>query len=85
MLPSFTAVLRLLQVIQSHVFVSRHCNKDPVDGEDYIVDLRKHIRRRRPFRMCLDPAFEYRCERCPDIPIYKLWQKDALMDHIRTA
>ncbi|CAA7271524.1 unnamed protein product [Cyclocybe aegerita] len=59
-----------------------HCIKEPVVGVDVVVDRRQNVRRRRPFRLGLDPAFEYRCDRCPEMGIYKLWPLEKLMEHL---
>jgi len=59
-----------------------HCIRDPVIVMDFVADLRQRIRKRRPFRLIRDPAFEHSCKRCPDLHIYKLWEKEALMEHL---
>lgn len=53
-------------------------------GRDVVHDKRLYSRRRQPFRLGLNPAFEFRCKRCPELPIYKLWEMQALTLHLRT-
>lgn len=69
------------QVLKRSLLFS-HCIKNPVIGVDIVADQRLKIPRRRPFRLIRDPAIEHRCKRCPNLPIYKLWEKDALMEHL---
>ena len=61
-----------------------HSILEPVIGKDVVYDKRVYSRRRTPFRLGLDPAFEFRCKRCPELPIYKLWEMQALTLHLRT-
>ena len=51
-------------------------------GTDVVADRRLRIRKRRPFRLFRDPAFENRCKHCSNLPIFQLWEKDALKDHL---
>jgi len=67
----------------SHV-KSAHSILEPVIGRDVVHDKRVYSPRRHPFRLGLNPAFEFRCKRCPELPIYKLWEMEALTLHLRT-
>lgn len=77
---SLSAHFRISLLISSY----SHMILEPVIGKDLVYDKRFYSRRRRPFRLGLNPAFEFRCKRCPDLPIYKLWEMQALMLHLRT-
>ena len=76
--------------LSAHFWVSllipsySHLILEPVIGKDVVHDKRLYSRRRRPFRLGLNPAFEFRCKRCPELPIYKLWEMSALTLHLRT-
>ncbi|KDR73534.1 hypothetical protein GALMADRAFT_142017 [Galerina marginata CBS 339.88] len=61
-----------------------HLIINPVIGVDVAYDRRFSIRRRKAFRLGMDPAYEVRCKRCPDISIYKLWEMQDLTVHLRT-
>jgi len=49
-----------------------------------VVDKRLPIQRRKPFRLGLQPAYEFKCNRCPEIPICKIWEMQNLINHLRT-
>ncbi|KAF8798197.1 hypothetical protein BYT27DRAFT_7124510 [Phlegmacium glaucopus] len=61
-----------------------HLIPEPVIGKDVVYDKRVYARRRQPFRLGLNPEFEFRCRRCPELPIYKLWEMQTLTLHLRT-
>jgi len=73
----------LIDSLLKQTWLCSHCVRNPVVGADVAADLRKRIHKRRPFRLFRDPAFEHRCKHCSDLPIYKLWEKDALMKHLK--
>ncbi|KAF9036649.1 hypothetical protein BJ165DRAFT_1532763 [Panaeolus papilionaceus] len=60
-----------------------HLIQDPVVGVDVKLDNRRPGPRRKPFFLGLNPAYELRCQHCPEIPIYKLWELEALKIHLR--
>ncbi|KAF4614830.1 hypothetical protein D9613_002720 [Agrocybe pediades] len=60
-----------------------HLIDSPIVGVDVVADMRHKIGRRKPFRLRIEPGFEYRCKRCMDLPIYKLWELQSLMLHLR--
>ncbi|PPQ75374.1 hypothetical protein CVT24_013157 [Panaeolus cyanescens] len=60
-----------------------HLIRNPVIGIDLIYDKRRPGRRRKPFLLGLNPAYELRCQHCPEMPIYKLWELEALKIHLR--
>ena len=60
-----------------------HSISKPVIGKDVVHDKRVYSPRRQPFRLGLNPAYEFRCKRCPELPIYKLWEMQALVLHLR--
>ncbi|KAF8168470.1 hypothetical protein B0H34DRAFT_793070 [Crassisporium funariophilum] len=62
---------------------SVHLVDEPVIGKDVVYDVRDRIRRRTPFRLGLDPAYEFQCKRCPEIKTLKLWEMQALVLHLR--
>ena len=66
------------------IYPYSHLILEPVIGKDVVHDKRVHSTRRHPFRLGVDPAFEYRCQRCPELPIYKLWEMQTLTLHLRT-
>ncbi|KAF5331110.1 hypothetical protein D9619_005952 [Psilocybe cf. subviscida] len=68
-------------VVIEHVNVV-HGIEDPIIGVHVIPDRRRSIRRRKPFRLGLDPAYEYRCLKCPKLGITKLWELQALTMHL---
>lgn len=69
-----------------HLLISSysHSISKPVIGKDVVHDKRVYSPQRQPFRFGLNPAFEFRCKRCPELPIYKLWEMQALTLHLRT-
>ncbi|KIM48829.1 hypothetical protein M413DRAFT_438003 [Hebeloma cylindrosporum] len=68
-----------------------HLIKTPVIGVDgattsahVVADKRHPTRRRKPFRLGREPAYEFKCNRCPKIPICKIWEMQKLTNHLRT-
>lgn len=60
----------------------RHLISNPVLGIDVIRDNRHYVRRRKIFRLGMDPPYEFRCKKCPEFPIYKLWEMQSLTQHL---
>ncbi|KAF8163500.1 hypothetical protein B0H34DRAFT_325856 [Crassisporium funariophilum] len=75
--------LRVTQGVAVMHVQSTHSIDKPVIGKDVVYDKRQSIRRRKPFRLGLDPAYEFQCKRCPKIGITKLWEMQALVLHLR--
>ena len=75
-----------ISTLMGHLLISSYSHSilEPVIGKDVVHDKRVYSTRRHPFRLGVDPAFEFRCKRCPELPIYKLWEMQALMLHLRT-
>jgi len=61
-----------------------HLVLEPVIGKDIVYDKGAYARRRQPFRLGLDPELQFRCERCPELPIYKPWEMQVLALHLQT-
>lgn len=84
---SMSNLRKPISALLSHLFSFppySHSILEPVIGKDVVYDKRLYSRQRQPFRLGLNPALEYRCKRCPELPIYKLWEMQALMLHLRT-